>query len=434
MIKDLIVKIMVEKSEVDLNNPDTNPIIISSSGTGFFIKNNYILTCYHVIKEHLKITISHHSSRKKKIVVDVHSIYPDDDLAVLYVDSKKYFGDIQVSNDNIHILNHHLSDDENSVLVYGYPLNSNHLKKSKGMLSGFQDSMFQTDATLNPGNSGGPLIWNNKIIGINVAKLSSDKIDNVGYAIPIQRFLIYKNTLDVTDKIYKKPSLQMRLQNIENNDQFIKFGLNLPKDNNGDYYGVRIIKLLNSSVFKKEGLKTGDFLLEWDGKKIDMYGDINTNFYPEKINISEICKWYYLGQMIDIKYYCTDTNLIKSKTVKLNKSNLLIPYFYKNYTNNYYYTISNLTFSIITKYHILNIKKLELEMEDKVYILNSFFNMDNDFFIYLVKQLPTDNTVKLPEGCVVTKINNKEINSYSQLQKLKFVYSIQFLSGEKYYL
>ena len=37
------------------------------------------------------------------------------------------------------------------------------------------------------------------IIGVNVAKLTSQKVDNVGYSIPIERFLVYKNTLPEID-------------------------------------------------------------------------------------------------------------------------------------------------------------------------------------------------------------------------------------------
>ena len=51
----------------------------------------------------------------------------------------------------------------------------------------------------------------NKVIGINAIG-SSDKVDNVGYAIPIQRFLIYKNTLTSDKKIRHKPKLEIIFQ------------------------------------------------------------------------------------------------------------------------------------------------------------------------------------------------------------------------------
>ena len=430
MIKDIIVKIIVEKSEYNLNNPQDFNEIKSSSGTGFFIKPNYILTCYHVIKNHMKISITHNITRKQKINVHVHSIYPDDDLAVLYIDNTKY--GINVPNNiPLHILNTPIDDDLNNVLVMGYPLDSNHLKTSKGILAGFHDSLFQTDATLNPGNSGGPLIWKDKIIGVNVAKISSEKVDNVGYAIPIQRFIIYKKTVpdSVKNKLYLKPKLGFMCQNIESEEQFEKFNLNLQ-----DYQGTRITKIMRDSLLNNTGIEIGDFLLEFDNKKIDIYGDIKIDKFPEKVNITEINKWYAIGNLIKIKYYSIKSKTVKESSLVLNLPKLNILDFHKNYTNKFFHTIDNLTFSIITFDHIKKINKLNIDMEDQVYIVDNFINLKNKFIIYLVKQVPSEDSVKLDEGCVVKNINEKEVKSYNELINIKKVNSLEFLSGNKYYL
>ena len=430
MIKDIIVKIIVEKSEYNLNNPQDFNEIKSSSGTGFFIKPNYILTCYHVIKNHVKISITHNLTRKQKINVNVHSIYPDDDLAVLYVDNKKYGIDVP-NNIPLHILNSPIDDVFNNVLVMGYPLDSNHLKTSKGILAGFHDSLFQTDATLNPGNSGGPLIWEDKIIGVNVAKISSEKVDNVGYAIPIQRFIIYKKTApdSIKNKLYLKPKLGFMCQNIESEEQFKKFNLNLQ-----EYHGTRVTKIMKDSLINDTGIEIGDFLLEFDNMKIDIYGDIKIDKFPEKVNITEINKWYAIGNLIKIKYYSIKSKTVKESSLVLNLPKLNILDFHKNYTNKFFHSIDNLTFSIVTFDHIKKISKLNLDMEDQVYIIDNFVNLKNKFIIYLVKQIPSEDSVKLDEGCVLKNINEKEVKSYNELISIKKVNSLEFLSGNKYYL
>ena len=435
MIKNLIVKINVEKSECNLNNPKNISNIQNSTGTGFFIKKNYILTCYHVIKDSIKISISHHTTHKKKIHVSVHSIYPDDDLAVLFINNDNLPSSINFDTKiPIYVIDKNLNDDNNNVDVIGYPLNSKVLKQTKGILSGYQESLFQTDATLNPGNSGGPLIWNNKIIGINAAKLSSEQVDNVGYAIPIQRFLIYMNTLkEHTTNIYKKPLLGASFQFIENNKQFEKFNL-LYEKVNGDYYGIRIIKLAIDSVLYNANLRIGDFLLEWDNNIIDMYGDIKINKYPEKVGISEICKWYYVGQKINIKYYSINEKRIKSEEVILTFPTNRIKNYYKNYSDTFYHKISNLTFSIITSEHLKKINKLDLELEDKIYIMNNFLTLKNNLIVYLVNQTPDKTSISLPEGSVVTKINDKEIKSSEELFSIKEIKIIEFLTGYKYFI
>ena len=61
---------------------------------------------------------------------------------------------------------------------------------SSGVLSGYGPDYIRTDARINPGNSGGPLITaDGKVIGINTMKLTIDKFEGIGFAIPVTRAL-----------------------------------------------------------------------------------------------------------------------------------------------------------------------------------------------------------------------------------------------------
>lgn len=428
-IKDLVVKIMVDQSSFNINNPRNLSKASTSSGTGFFITNNLILTCYHVINNSLKININHNKTDKEKLPVNVHSIYPDDDLAVLFIEKQiiNIEGDVPIFE-----LTEKIEDSPN-VLVMGYPLDSNELKISKGIISGYQDSLIQTDATLNPGNSGGPLIYNNKIIGINASKITSREVDNVGYAIPIKRFNVY-NSLGIKGKnVFLKPKIGIYYQLIENNDQYEKFNINIKKDESDNYYGVRILKMLNNTNLETIGVKSGDFLLEWDNLKIDIYGDILTDKFVEKINLSEICKWYNVGDIIDIKYYSLKEKKIVEKKLLL-ESDINIIRYYKNYSENYFRIFENITISIFTNEHLKNIEFLEIEYEDQAYLLNKYTNMERVFELYLVDQIPNETSIKLPVGSIISKINDKVINNVNDFRNLTDIKILEFRSGKKYFL
>lgn len=106
------------------------------------------------------------------------------------------------------------------VFTIGFPLSSTNIKITKGIISGYQDSLIQTDATLNDGNSGGPFVifdiplQKYKVIGVNVSKLKGDA-EKTGFVIPIYRFRILRDKLNNTyDLIIRKPLLYFDFQPI----------------------------------------------------------------------------------------------------------------------------------------------------------------------------------------------------------------------------
>jgi S1-C subfamily serine protease len=204
-----IVKITVQQLEMDLNHPLNLFSKNESTGTGFYIDSKLILTCYHVVNNALDIIVDVYKNEldKIKIKAKIKYIFPDDDLAII---------ELSESNNNYIKLKFDIITNNNNLEVstIGYPLGTDNIKINRGIISGFQDSMIQTDSTLNPGNSGGPLIINNKVIGINQSKYA--EASNTGFAIPIFRFLIFwllkKDKLKFTNK---KPKLLFDYQEIK---------------------------------------------------------------------------------------------------------------------------------------------------------------------------------------------------------------------------
>ena len=423
MIKDLVVRIKVKKQPISYNTPLNHTKLRNSSGTGFFISNNYILTCYHVIEDSVFIYINHEKTNKEKIKTKVHAIFPDDDIAILYVDNQKYGINIE-GESPILVLKDKIEDSENNVMVYGYPLSSNSMKVNKGSLTGFHKSYFETDATLNPGNSGGPLVYKNKIIGINASKLTSEKVDNVGFAIPIKRFLIYKNYKSLKGVVFNKPDLGMDFQIIEK-DMINHY--NLPINQ-----GVRINNILDLSN-DYQGIEKGDFLLGFDDKMIDIFGDIKLDCFPEKINVKEITKWYCIGQKVKLKIYSIKLNKIIEKEIEL-KDNNIVPKYYKNYSENFWIEKDDITFSMITNAHLERLEKLTIELDSKVHLMNSLFKKNKEPFIYISSKIPNNRTINIPEGYFIESLNNKKIKSLEEIKNLEKIESIELKDGRLFYL
>ncbi len=147
--------------------------------------------------------------------------------------------------------------------------------------------VIQTDAAINHGNSGGPLLaLNGKVIGINTAMAQG--AENIGFAIPINQV---KKDIESVEKVGKiiTPYIGIRYVII---NPLIKDKYNLPVD-----YGALIVSGGNDepgvvpySPAAKAGLKEGDVVLEINGQKIDY-----------KHTITSIISNLSVGQEITLK-------------------------------------------------------------------------------------------------------------------------------------
>ena len=157
------------------------------SGTGFALKNGYVVTNYHVIENAKSISIQGiRGDFAQKYSATIIATDKYNDLALLQISDKKYngFGSIPYN------VKTSVSEVGEDVFVLGYPLTStmgDEIKLTTGVISsktGFQGdvSLYQISAPIQPGNSGGPLFDNKgNLIGIVNAKHKG--AENVGYAI-----------------------------------------------------------------------------------------------------------------------------------------------------------------------------------------------------------------------------------------------------------
>lgn len=180
------------------------------SGTGFALKNNYIVTNYHVIEGARTINIQGvNGDFNKKYRASVVATDKYNDLAILKVEG------VNIASASIpYSVKTMTSEVGEDVFVLGYPLTSTmgeEIKLTTGIVSsktGFQGdvSLYQISAPIQPGNSGGPLFDSNgNVIGIVSAKHMD--AENVGYAIKasylknLMESALPENVLPQTNKI-----------------------------------------------------------------------------------------------------------------------------------------------------------------------------------------------------------------------------------------
>ena len=173
-------------------SPDDNKIVPAGSGSGFFVSSNgHIITNHHVIDGCSTTKVSFNGNQLDTQIIAVDKM---NDIAILKtnIEPESIF---PVSNQDVSLLE--------DVVVAGYPLGkqvSSAIKTHKGVvtaLAGAGDnySNFQTDATINAGNSGGP-IMNQKgnIVGIAVQTWVEEGVQGIHFGIKSSTLKTFANS------------------------------------------------------------------------------------------------------------------------------------------------------------------------------------------------------------------------------------------------
>jgi len=261
-------------------------------GTGVIITNDgLILTNKHVAEagDTLKVMTSDGKTYDaQKVAVD-----PTNDLAILKVEATS-LPVVELGNsDNLQVgqwviaVGNALGELQNTVTVGVISARERQLTAGNGNQSEQLNNLLQTDAAINSGNSGGPLVnLAGQVVGINTA--IAGNAQNIGFAIPINQA---KTAIDSYKKNGKIIKAQLGVRYVIVNHQVAK-QLELAVD-----YGALIISragqpaIVVGSPADKAGLKSGDIILEINGNRID-----------ENHTLGGIINIFAPGDEIDIKY------------------------------------------------------------------------------------------------------------------------------------
>ncbi len=234
-------------------------------GSAFFIsKDGYLVTNHHVIENASRISITLNDRRE----LDATLVGSDErtDVAVLKVNGTN-FPELKVGNvDQLKV--------GEPVLAIGSPFGFDYSAsagivsaKSRNMSGETSVPFIQTDAALNPGNSGGPL-FNQKgeVVGVNSRIFSgTGGYMGLSFSIPIDVAMDVVQQLKTNGKVTRS-YLGVMLQDIDRN---LAEAYKLPKPE-----GSLVNQVSPKSPAEKAGLKSGDVILKINGTSISRTGDL----------------------------------------------------------------------------------------------------------------------------------------------------------------
>jgi serine protease Do len=277
------------------------------AGTGFIIsEDGLVITNRHVVEdEDASYTVIFSDGTKKEAkVLSKDTVL---DIAFVKLEGSGYKALNLGSSESLKV--------GQSVIAIGNALGEFSNTVSTGIISGLQrdivatdsrglsaeelNGVIQTDASINQGNSGGPLLdIKGNVIGVNVA-VAGGEAENIGFAIPVDLVKDLMQRLN-TDGTIERPVLGVRYLLI---DEEIKEQNNLSVD-----YGALIVRgdttadlaVIPGSPADKAGLRENDIILEIDGKQITTENTLQFVIQNYKINDTVTLKILRQGNQTDV--------------------------------------------------------------------------------------------------------------------------------------
>ena len=266
----------------------------TSVGSGIIIGQTdselLILTNNHVVEGNEKLTVSFVDN--ESVEANVKGTDSTKDLAVVAVK----ISDVKDSTmDKIAVAtmgdSSKLEVGEQVVAIgnalgYGQSVTSGIVSATERTLDGYEGgTLIQTDAAINPGNSGGALLNSNgEVIGINTAKVATDSVEGMGYAIPISDASdTIQNLMNQVTKTKVSEAEQgyLGIQGVDVSDESAKM-YNMPT-------GVYISDVVKNGGAQQAGLTKGSVITGLEGTTIS---DMNS--------LKEQLQYYRVGDKVKV--------------------------------------------------------------------------------------------------------------------------------------
>lgn len=272
-----VVEIQTE-SVTNGSNP-FQQYVSSGAGSGVILtQDGYIVTNHHVIEDANSITVRTRSGDE----YNASLIGSDEqsDLAVLKIDATGLTPAVLGDSTTLEV--------GDLAIAIGNPLGELGGSVTSGIISALDREMtidgqtmtlLQTDAAVNPGNSGGGLFnANGDLIGIVNAKSSGENVEGIGFAIPISTATDIIDELIANGEVTSRPTLGVSLYNVEDEATASQLGV--------DSTGVYIVQIVDGGAADNAGLRSGDRIVSVDGSEVSSASDVRAALNKHKIGES----------------------------------------------------------------------------------------------------------------------------------------------------
>ena len=269
----------------------------SALGSGFIIdKKGIVITNNHVIQdsEDIVVRVDGDKEYKAKII----GADPLSDIAVLQIESKDKFTPVKFGNSDKARIGDWVIAIGNPFGLGGTVTSGIISARNRSIgLSRYEDYI-QTDASINTGNSGGPLFdMNGDVIGINTAILGKGGSIGIGFSIPsnsAKRVIEQLIEFGETKRGWLGVRIQIVTEEIAENEK-----LDEPR-------GALVASVAEKSPSDKAGIKAGDIILEFNGTKIKEMKEL-----PQIVAQTEV------GKVVDVKVWRNKKEI--TKKIKLGR-------------------------------------------------------------------------------------------------------------------
>ena len=262
-------------SGIIIGQTDSELLILTNNHV---VEGNEKLTVSFVDNESVEANVKGTDSTKDLAVVAVKiSDVKDSTMDEIAVATMGDSGKLEVGEQVVAIGN---------ALGYGQSVTSGIVSATERTLDGYEGgTLIQTDAAINPGNSGGALLNSNgEVIGINTAKVATDSVEGMGYAIPISDASDTIQNLmnqETKTKVSEAEQGYLGIQGVDVSDESAKM-YNMPT-------GVYISDVVKNGGAQQAGLTKGSVITGLEGTTIS---DMNS--------LKEQLQYYRVGDKVKV--------------------------------------------------------------------------------------------------------------------------------------